>query len=298
MVNNFLAHHGVKGMQWGVRNGPPYPINQSDHPVFIKKGTKFKRLSIYDESGSSGHAYVNYLKSDSRRYEGFFGARLKALNRGTKVYSVELEAKKDLFSPSKQERVKTFIELYKKDPRLRKELGAYHKEDYHDFTPLPKSFYEQEYSNLSEDAMKTKGYETFVRAVGGNEYVRNAYFKRLTEKGYHFVTDDMDAGVFGKAPSIIFDRNDSVRYKGQRELSNDRIQSTWKREGTYLSESIKKKRATPKALTARAIRIVTNSFDSLVSDLTAAPGLVGAGARTVQYNADFAGKTLADKLDE
>lgn len=23
---NSLEHHGVKGQQWGVRNGPPYPI--------------------------------------------------------------------------------------------------------------------------------------------------------------------------------------------------------------------------------------------------------------------------------
>lgn len=25
--NNELYHHGVKGQEWGVRNGPPYPLN-------------------------------------------------------------------------------------------------------------------------------------------------------------------------------------------------------------------------------------------------------------------------------
>lgn len=24
-----LYHHGIKGQQWGVRNGPPYPLNVS-----------------------------------------------------------------------------------------------------------------------------------------------------------------------------------------------------------------------------------------------------------------------------
>lgn len=28
-MNDSLAHHGIKGMQWGVKNGPPYPIDKS-----------------------------------------------------------------------------------------------------------------------------------------------------------------------------------------------------------------------------------------------------------------------------
>lgn len=27
-VKNELYHHGIKGQEWGVRNGPPYPLNQ------------------------------------------------------------------------------------------------------------------------------------------------------------------------------------------------------------------------------------------------------------------------------
>ena len=29
--NNTLSHHGVLGQKWGKRNGPPYPLNASDH---------------------------------------------------------------------------------------------------------------------------------------------------------------------------------------------------------------------------------------------------------------------------
>ena len=28
---NVLAHHGIKGQKWGVRNGPPYPLNRSQN---------------------------------------------------------------------------------------------------------------------------------------------------------------------------------------------------------------------------------------------------------------------------
>lgn len=27
---NVIAHHGIKGQKWGVRNGPPYPLNRSE----------------------------------------------------------------------------------------------------------------------------------------------------------------------------------------------------------------------------------------------------------------------------
>lgn len=26
-VDEFLAHHGIKGQEWGVKNGPPYPLD-------------------------------------------------------------------------------------------------------------------------------------------------------------------------------------------------------------------------------------------------------------------------------
>lgn len=27
--NSELYHHGIKGQHWGVKNGPPYPLNAS-----------------------------------------------------------------------------------------------------------------------------------------------------------------------------------------------------------------------------------------------------------------------------
>ena len=237
---NDLRHHGIKGQQWGVRNGPPYPLDEhKDNDITIKKGTTLKRLSIRDESVSKGHAYVTYLKNDTEHYKGFFGARLKAMNNNATVYSIDFKAAQDLKAPSKQKRLETFLEIAKKDPQISKELGSYHKGDWHYFTPLPKKFYEMQYSKLDGEKLKTKGYDTFVRAIGGNDYVRSEYFKALARKGYSFVTDDMDAGRFGKAPSIIFDR-DSLDYKGQKEVSTDEIMTTWKREGTYINKKGKR----------------------------------------------------------
>ena len=33
---NFIEHHGIKGQKWGVRNGPPYPLEKSVKQTIIK----------------------------------------------------------------------------------------------------------------------------------------------------------------------------------------------------------------------------------------------------------------------
>ena len=38
-----LAHHGILGQKWGVRNGPPYPLGKSDYSAAEKKAETSKR---------------------------------------------------------------------------------------------------------------------------------------------------------------------------------------------------------------------------------------------------------------
>lgn len=57
-----LYHHGIKGQQWGVKHGPPYPIDAETHKTIVKKGTKINRLTRRDETKEKGHAYVTYRK--------------------------------------------------------------------------------------------------------------------------------------------------------------------------------------------------------------------------------------------
>lgn len=33
---DFIEHHGIKGMKWGVRNGPPYPLNHKGQFKAVK----------------------------------------------------------------------------------------------------------------------------------------------------------------------------------------------------------------------------------------------------------------------
>ncbi len=52
--SNYLEHHGILGMHWGKRNGPPYPLDAADHSQSEKKAGYKKSLgggrneSLYD----------------------------------------------------------------------------------------------------------------------------------------------------------------------------------------------------------------------------------------------------------
>ena len=52
-MKTYLAHHGVKGQKWGVKNGPPYPIGSSPRKVFIsgtwrtsEEGSPYERKTL------------------------------------------------------------------------------------------------------------------------------------------------------------------------------------------------------------------------------------------------------------
>ena len=53
-----LQHHGILGMKWGKKNGPPYPLSGSAHSASEKKAGWRKSLS----SGSNSDDKVRKLK--------------------------------------------------------------------------------------------------------------------------------------------------------------------------------------------------------------------------------------------
>lgn len=61
---NVLAHHGVKGQKWGVRNGPPYPLDKS------KKSGRIVTKTIKGHAGPTKQdepdSVVDHISSDGK----------------------------------------------------------------------------------------------------------------------------------------------------------------------------------------------------------------------------------------
>ena len=63
MTNLYLKHHGIKGQKWGVRNGPPYPLNSKS------KSTRKKAGGGTESSKEKGKAACNKVLSQSGKHQ-------------------------------------------------------------------------------------------------------------------------------------------------------------------------------------------------------------------------------------
>lgn len=49
-ASNYLMHHGILGMKWGVQNGPPYPLGADKHSASEKKAGWMSSLKSKSEA--------------------------------------------------------------------------------------------------------------------------------------------------------------------------------------------------------------------------------------------------------
>lgn len=50
---NYLEHHGIMGMKWGIQNGPPYPLSYADHSAAEKRLAKLSKKATKLEEKSA-----------------------------------------------------------------------------------------------------------------------------------------------------------------------------------------------------------------------------------------------------
>ena len=204
LMDTQLQHFGVKGMKWGKRKSydaseDKKTVNTKQEGFRLAKGTELHRTTSNANEPNSGHAYVSFKPKDVRAYAKM--SKLDSVIGRKKTYDMTMKVTKDLVAPSKEERVSTFVQLVKENPKFSKAFEEAAK----DYSP---SYIKSRYDNLDSksDSDVKKMYETFAITLGGSPKLRDDYFNALQKKGYNMIVDDADAQIHD-SPIIVFDRS-------------------------------------------------------------------------------------------
>ena len=234
-----LKHHGIKGQQWGVRRGPPYPIEDT----VLRKGTVLSSVSgynpssqsLYDSMGRPKYLYNPKDEHDRKVYEGAFSMYLLKYKGANFVYKHKYEVVKDLKMPTKQQRLDEFSKLYN-DKKFKKAVIA-DCETYKDMmvkydvgsTPEMKKRVKD--INLRELDVSNKkdletAYEIFNHAMEAQHKNKSTaeYVKRMSSK-YDAMVDDNNVGMYNNAhdPIVIFKTNEVLKMVGSEPVYSSNI---------------------------------------------------------------------------
>ena len=214
-----IYHYGIKGQKWGVRRGPPYPIEDK----VLRKGTKLSSIRVAGEDVDALDRIYTFNPEDeydAAVYRGPY-AMYKYEVSGQNIVEQIFTVKKDLRMPTSQERFETFKNLYSSNPKSYAE----------DLKKMQSSWRENEIGtsearNVDLEHPETDAdyraiFEIVNKAMDHlNSYEIAKKYSDIMRKSYDAMVDDADQGNYNYAhdPIIIFEVNKCLQKYGDAKL--------------------------------------------------------------------------------
>lgn len=249
-IDEYLEHHGIKGMKWGVRryqysNGKLTPEGEIRYGVkgldtserkdytsdddrrVLAKGSVVSNVSQYRdqklESKRALYVYDQVNEMDRLNYEGAYSVFIRKY-RGGQVWKQNYEATKDLVIATKKDQVDAFVEMYK-DKKVgdlvKKELEAKQKR-IEQSGIVPTMDYENRQKTDMNDPWQVY-IDIFDRFPNSNYKSNKIFEKKLKKMGFDGRLDYNNVKVYNGAetPTLIFDQKKSLKKAGPSEALND-----------------------------------------------------------------------------
>lgn len=216
-----LAHYGIKGMRWGVRNLDASAPNvrtkgvtvRADGSISVEKGTSLQRLvrSSGESRPLKDLTYASMLEYDNARYIKAIGG--KGFLSGGRDQILNLSTTTKLIAPSLLEATKINSDLMTSDTKYFDSVKT---------SSLTGGITSKEFARIQADPVGKDAvawYETANTALTYNEsimpgitYAQNRLRSEIEAKGYNALRDENDfSSGLSKAPIIIFAPEKSLK---------------------------------------------------------------------------------------
>jgi hypothetical protein len=248
-VDDILAHYGVKGMKWGERralkregrkrvleynarvksvleNRSLSPISKKEYDSLSSKpvqlglsGDSFNRFAA--NADLKEFAYVTKSEKDHTRYKAVLipGGGVA----GPQRVDLKVKITKNLISPSKKERIDTYIKTLDQNITI-KDVDGSQK------TLKGRAYLESlgmdHFSGAAAKALNNREfglstYNSFAQAQVLGTSIHTAYASNIKKKGYNAMVDDADVGALSDLPIILFPKESGARVESIKPLTND-----------------------------------------------------------------------------
>lgn len=220
-----IFHHGIRGQKWGVRNGPPYPLDASRDTIIPKGAILYRVQSTSNEGDMDARGYYSASIDDHRIYVLRAKAQANLHEMYGNGYSAEYKLEKSIRLPGKIKARKLMREVLKNasDDDImdgffsfsrtysdKKELADSMRKRF--LTDSPKKW---DMTHISFNQLFAVYYHT--------SKIKTEFIKLLKKNGYDGIFDYMDKDSFSKMPIILLDKHKikNVSLKAIKEFDED-----------------------------------------------------------------------------